>query len=65
MIDLFVKIIFSIIALMTLPCLVTEGRLTFALAGVGVFAVAGRDIRYVAYAYRPNRTYWRLAIERR
>ncbi len=65
MTDLIVKIIFSIIALATLPYLVAEGRLTFALAGVGTFSVAGRDIRWVGYAYRPNRTYWRLSITRR
>jgi hypothetical protein len=50
MIDLIVKIIFSIIA----------------LAGIGVFSVAGWEIKWVGgYAYRPNRTYWRLSVMRR
>ena len=62
MINLIVKIIISLIALSILPNLAIEGRLTFAVAGVGMFSVAGRDIRYMAYAYRPNRTYWKLAI---
>jgi hypothetical protein len=65
MIDLIVKIIFSIIALATLSYLVAEGRLTFALAGIGVFSVAGWEIKWVGYAYRPNRTYWRLSVMRR
>jgi hypothetical protein len=64
MVDLLAKLIISIVAIIIFQNLMTEGRLTFAVAGAGVATVAGREIRWAAYAYRPNRTYWRLAITR-
>jgi hypothetical protein len=64
MVELLIKLIVSIVALIIFQNLMTEGRLTFAVAGAGVATIGGREIRWAAYAYRPNRTYWRLAITR-
>jgi hypothetical protein len=64
MLDLTIRLIVSLLALIMTGYLVTEGRLPFGLAGVVILGSRHREFRALAYEYRPGRTYYRLTITR-
>lgn len=64
MIGMAIKVLISLLALLTVTYLLTEGRLPFGVIGAGMIAVGHRELRFAMVRYRPNRTYYRLSVVR-
>jgi hypothetical protein len=62
MIELIIKISIALLALCAGAYLATGGTLPRGIVAAGVVAIGRRELRFASIRYRPNRSYYQLAV---
>jgi hypothetical protein len=62
MIELLIKLCISLAALCAGAYLATGGTLPYGIVAAGVVGIGRRELRFASIRYRPNRSYYQLAV---